>query len=180
MTRRPLIHLAAAGALAAAALGAYAAWFLALQAADARADELAAEIARIEREDAAIASATDVAAALAADEAALASYFVSRDGIVQFLEELERAGDEAGSLVEVASVAPGTGAAKDRVTLALRITGSFEGVMRTLGAFEYGPRDMRIESLALDSSREEEGSTWTAAAIFVAGLLPEAEAPPAP
>jgi hypothetical protein len=174
MRRSAFIHLIVAGALALSAAGAYAAWFLTLRGTVANADALSAEIARIEREDAAIASAKDIAATLEADEAALEAYFVSEDGIVPFLEELERTGDELGSAVEVVSVAPGSGTDAGRVTLAMRISGSFAAVMRTIGAFEYGPHDLRIGLLSLDERGGDDGSSWSASATFSAGLLPDA------
>ncbi len=174
MKRRALTHLLIAAVLALAAAGGYVAWFLMLRGAVKNADALSAEISRIEREDAAIANANDIAATLEADEAALASYFVREDDIVSFLEELEHTGDDLGSAVEVVSVAPGGSGEEERVTLAIRISGSFAAVMRTIGAFEYGAHDLRISTLSLESSGNEEDPSWSAAATFSAGLLPEA------
>lgn len=173
MNRRSFFHFIIAIVLTLMCVGAYVAWFFMFENARDRAEQLLAEVARIEREDAAIASTKGIAASLDADEALLQTYFVSQDDIVSFLEILEQAGEELGSIVDVASVSPGSGVDAGRVILALQVEGSFEAVMRTLGAFEYGPHDMRVRSLALDGGGEDEGVVWSAATTFSVGLLPE-------
>lgn len=170
MKNHALTFFIASTAFALGALGAYGALFYAFSAARAEAEAAANEVARIETEDAAIENAEEIIAALSADEAVLSSYFVSTDGIVAFLEELERSGEELGTAVEVASVSPAT-APGGRLTIALRIEGSFASVMRTLGSLEYGPRDLRIVTLALDTPPSGEDASWVAAATFSAATL---------
>lgn len=173
MRRASLIHVISALLVTVIVAGMYVAWFLMFRAASERSMELSAEIAHIESEDAVIASTKGIAASLDEDEALLASYFVSGDDIVGFLETLEQSGDQLGSLVEVVSVTSGTGGDAGRVILALRIQGSFSAVMRTLGSLEYGPHDMRVQTLTLEAGAGEEGALWSAATTFSVGLLPE-------
>jgi len=172
MRRHSLTYFILALVFALASLVAYVLWFLAFSSAHTEAVAAATEVIRIEREDAAIANAEDTIAALSADEAMLNGYFVSSDGIVPFLEELERSGEGQGSLVEVVSVTP-PGTSGGRLALAVRIEGSFESVMRTLGSMEYGPRDMRIVSVTLDTPPVEEATMWIAAATFSVATLAE-------
>jgi hypothetical protein len=173
MKQNALTHFIGAGIFALVTLVGYTLWFLAFQGAKEQALRASAEVVRIEEEDSAIADAKETLVALASDEAVLRGYFVSADGIVPFFEELERSGEVLGSTVEVASVtAPSE--AGGRLTLSMRITGSFASVMKTLGSIEYGPYDMRIQSLTLDTIKSEDvEEPWVAAAVFSVATLEE-------
>lgn len=160
-----LTHFIFAVLFALTALAGYVLWFVSFSGAQARAQHAATEVIRIEQEDIAISDARDTLESLTADEELLASYFVSAEGIVPFLEELERLGDVFQSEVEVASVAnvPSGG----RMALSVRISGSFASVMKTLGTIEYGAWDMRTTSLTLDTAPgETEEVVWVAAVVF--------------
>jgi hypothetical protein len=173
MKQTTLTYFIGTGIFALLTLSGYVLWFLAFSGAKNQALFARSEVARIEQEDAAIANAQDTLLALASDEEMLRAYFVSAEGIVPFFEELERSGEVLGSVVEVASVT-GASEAGGRLTLSIRITGSFESVMKTLGSIEYGARDVRIESLTLDTVKSEEGSEpWVAAAVFSVATIEE-------
>lgn len=173
MKQSALTHFIGAGIFALIALVGYVVWFLTFQGAKEQALRAGAEVARIEEEDSAIANAKETLLALASDEAVLRAYFVSEEGIVSFFEELERSGEMLGSTVEVASVtAPSE--VGGRITLSMRITGSFPAVMKTLGSIEHGPRDMRVQSLTLDTVLSEDGNEpWVAAAVFSVATIEE-------
>lgn len=172
MRRPATIHFFIALGFAVIALVGYVIAYVAFSSAREDALQAVIEVARIEEEDAAIAKAQDAIEALESDEAMLRSYFVEETDIVPFLEELERTGGTLESKVEVVSVTPATDPG-GRLVLALRIEGSFASVMRTLGTIEYGPRDIRIQSVTLDTPRNDEGSVWTAAAIFSVATIEE-------
>ncbi len=173
MKQTTLTYGIGAGIFALVALVGYVLWFFSFSNAKNQALFAAAEVVRIEQEDSAIANAEETLAELASDEVMLGAYFVSREDIVSFLEELERSGDMLGSVVEVASVT-NTPGADGRLTLSMRITGSFESVMKTLGSIEYGARDMRVESLTLDTLRSEEGGDpWVGAVVFSVATIEE-------
>jgi hypothetical protein len=115
--------------------------------------------------------------ALFSNEEAIAGYFLSADDVVSFLERLEKIGQSLGSTVSVASVsntpavAADGSALPDRLVLSLTIKGSFEGVMKTVGAIEYGPYDISITNLTLGSSFDEKKHTvWTANGLFSVGI----------
>ena len=109
---------------------------------------------------------------LSKNEAAVRSRFVSEADIVPYLEGLEATGERLGSTVEVVSVGntPAKGTEPGSVQVSLRIDGTFDADMRTLGAIEYQSYDTRLVSLAFDSP--EGTSTWTAAAVFHVGTGP--------
>lgn len=170
MTRRTLIYFISALLFALASLIGYVVWFLAFSSAKESALTAVAEVSRIEKEDTAIANAQDTITTLEADEALLRSYFVSEKDIVPFLEELESSGEVHESSVEVVSVVqPDSGA--ERLRVALRVEGSFPAVMRTLGSIEHGPRDMRVESVTIETVTSGEVSSWTAVATFSVASL---------
>lgn len=168
MMNKPLIHLGILTLVVALLLGAYGFWYGLVEKKSAEAAALESEIART-LADAAQAEATRSALqSLAVDESTLESYTLSPDGIVPFLERLESTGRSLGATVEVVSVSD-TPTSDNRIGLSLRISGSFDAVMRSVGAIEYGPYDSRIENLTLDTGFSE-GGAWSAAAVFSIGL----------
>jgi hypothetical protein len=158
------------------AMGGYALWLATLYGVRDSGSELLAEVDRVEREDAMIANAKGIAASLSTDEALVAEYFLDESELVPFLERIERSGQAFGSTVRVASVATGSGVDAGRVVLAVAIDGSFASVMQTLGTLEYGPLDIRTNSLSLAASGEEEGG-WSAAATLSVGLRTASNTP---
>ncbi len=173
MNRRALINFSIVLILTLVVVGVYVAWYITLQKQGREVATLLSDIARIEQENVSFEETKGLAEALAEDETALAEYFVAPDDIVQFLETLEGTGDTLGSSVEVVSVTGSAGGDATRATLSLSITGSFSAVMRTLGAFEYGPTDMRLVALTLDGTTREGVSLWRAASTFSVALMPQ-------
>lgn len=170
MTNRSLTHLIIAFVVLAVAAGAYGFWYYQVQGAAARAATLEAEIAATIERSVMAAEAGDTLAELAIDEAVIESYRIRLDDIVAFLETVEGTGRGLGTSVEVVTVAdkPGT---DGRIALTVRILGSFDGVLRTLGAVEYGPYDSRITNLTFDTPADS--NAWTAvAALSVAVETP--------
>lgn len=170
MKRVAHIHVVIALALALVSLGGYVISYVLFSGARQASWEAEAEVMRIEEEDRAITEAQSAIQELETDEAILRSYFVEEEEIVGFLEELERVGSAQGSTIEVVSVTPAS-QADARLTLALRIEGSFSVVMRTLGSLEYGPWDIRTKDVTLDTLSDDESAQWTAAAVFTVGTI---------
>lgn len=167
MNRKPLIHLIIMTAIFLGAVGGYVWWRLSVEKASAEAAELEAQIERTMEETRQVGQVKGALALLAEDERAIQSYFVNTEDIVPFLESLESAGKGLGATVAVVSVADKP-SGDGRIALSLRITGSFEAVMRTLGVIEYGPHDLRVSNLALDTDPAAAGS-WTAAVTLSVG-----------
>jgi hypothetical protein len=164
--KKELIHFSIALLVALGALGAYAVSFLSIGAAREGAADASRKVAEIRAEDDAIAQAEGALAALAADEVAVEGYLVSPKDIVAFLEELEGIGEAYGAQVEVASVS--SVGNDNRIELAVRIEGSFVSILRSLGVMEYGPRDLRLKQLVLDTRGVNSDASWSAAASFTA------------
>lgn len=173
MRRVTLIHLALAAILLAGVLGAYMVWYASVGKLSAEAAALAEAIRTKSQESARVAAARVALASLSEDEAAMRAYLVREQDIVSFLGTLEDTGTALGSSVEVVSVGADTKDERGRLVLSLKITGSFDAVQRTLGAFEYGPYDSAIQSVTFDTVRTEAGNAgWTAAATFTLGTQP--------
>jgi hypothetical protein len=170
MRRRALIQLLCALLLLLALGGAYAAWYAEVGKMSGRAAALARDLSVKGSETAQLADARDALERLAADEGAMRAYRVAESDIVSFLSALETTGTSLGSDVEVVSVSaePGENPA---IQLSLSIRGSFDAVLRTLGAIEHGPYDSRVEQVTLDTVPQEDGApgAWTAAATFRIG-----------
>jgi len=167
MNRPSFIHFIGALVLVLVLMVGYLVWFFTVSGVRADASHAASEVVRIEREDAAIVDAKETITALASDEAKLRSYFIAKSDTVAFLEELEQESEALGTSLEVLSVTEPV-VENGRLTLALRIEGTFSSVMRTLGAIEFGPHDTRVDSLTLDTPVYEEGgeAPWVAAAMI--------------
>lgn len=164
---RTLTHVAIAGAALVLSAGALAWW-------QGEVRSLAAEAAAIRAELAEQGTgATRLAEQeLARNETQIYSRFVNEADIVTYLEELESTGDVLGAVVDVDSVEEPQGAeAADHIVLTLIVRGSFDSVVRTLGAIEHQPYDTRLTTLTLDSPEGERG--WAATATFRVGTGPQ-------
>lgn len=107
-------------------------------------------------------------AAISADsKKVLADYFVDTAGVVAFLEGIQSVGTTTGARITVDSVERDSGDAS-RLVLSIRADGSFDSVMRTMGAIEYGPHALTLSNASLTAKQGATASTtaWTAAMIF--------------
>lgn len=171
MRHRTLIQLVLAGTVLLAAAGIYAFCYGAVGAMSRKAAALDTEIRTKSEESARVAAAKEALASLAADEASMRQYLVRQEEIVPFLGRLEGTGAALGSSLQVVSVSTEKAAPRGRILLSVKITGSFESVLRTLGAIEYGPYDSAVTNVTLDTSESEPGQTaaWSAVATFTLG-----------
>lgn len=163
MMSRSLIQLIVALAVLAGAIALYSFWYVQVAKETKHSIELLSQIDATVQSAVTAAETSDTLAALAADEAAIQGYRVKLADIVSFLERIEGTGRTLGTSVEVISVSDKPGA-DGRIALTVRILGSFDTVLRTLGAIEYGPYDSRITNLTFDTPAT--GGAWTAVAAL--------------
>ena len=171
MRRVTLIHLILAALLTLGMLGAYVFWFTAVGKASVETAVLAENIRAKSQELEKVAAAKVALEALAEDEASIRGYLVREAEIVPFLGRLEDTGTNFGAQVEVVSVATETLAERNRIMLSVKIEGTFDAVLRTLGSIEYGPYDSSVERITFDTVPAEEAPSgeWTATVIFSLG-----------
>ena len=171
MKRLTLIQLVFALLLLLGVLGTYAFWYASVGSSSVRAAALSEEIRTKGQDSARVAAAKVALEALSEDEAAMRAYLVRQEDIVPFLSRLEETGTSLGSNIEVVSVAAENTETRSHIRLSLKISGSFDAVLRTLGAIEYGPYDSALQALTFDTipGGTEGAAVWTAAATFTLG-----------
>lgn len=175
MKHTSLIQLVVALIVFAAALGVYGIWYSLVGKASVEAATLSEQIRTKSQDSARVAAAKVALESLAEDEAAMRAYLVREQDIVPFLGTLEDTGASLGSRVEVVSVSADSQGERSQIQLSLKISGSFDAVLRTLGAIEYGPYDSAIQSVTFDTIPTEQvaSASWTAVAMFTLGTQTE-------
>lgn len=156
---RSLAQLLVALGVLAVVGGLYTLWYYEVQREANKSGELQAQIQATVDSAVTAAETSDTLASLATDEAAIEGYRIKLADIVTFLERIEATGRSLSSSVEVVSVADKPGS-DGRMLITVRIMGSFDTVLRTLGAIEYGPYDSKITNLTFDTPGD--GGAWTA------------------
>ncbi len=147
--KSPLPHLILASLACVAMLVGYGVWYAAVEAKSVAVANLENQISTKTETESRITSTRASLAEIAGDEATLQSYFVPETGVVAFIDHLDTQGQTLGATVNVLSVATSNTGAQPELTLALTIKGTFDAVMRTIGAIEYAPYDLSISTLSL-------------------------------
>ncbi|HWH07027.1 MAG TPA: hypothetical protein VNU47_00665 [Candidatus Paceibacterota bacterium] len=169
MKKKSLIHLSIAAGILVVALVAYTLWFLTVDGLGKEVSGLESEIQARANESGRVAEARTALASLATNEARLRNYFINTNEVVLFLERIGATGRALGADVEVVHVQAETATeSRGNMTLALRISGSFDSVMRTVGAIEFGPFDSALTDISLDARPDSD--IWTASATFAIGV----------
>lgn len=178
MIRTPYIHLIAAGLFLLVAVGANAFWYRHVSGLSAQAAELTAQLQSVGDAGGRASSVRRDLDEVTRQEADIYRRFVGSDTIVTYLEAVEATGRGLGAGVEVVSVgnAPTRAGHPAELQMALSVSGSFDAVMRTLGAIEYQAYDTTLANVTLDTPEPTKG--WTAAATFLVGTPPVATSTP--
>lgn len=113
-----------------------------------------------------ITSVRTALAELEGDENKIALYFISKSEIVTFIDELEQQGKDLGSTVGVSSVSSVDSTDHPMLTLTFAIEGTFDAVMRTVGAIEYASYDLSISSFTM---RQVSDRVWHADVKILVG-----------
>jgi len=149
-----------------AASGAYVWWYSTVQAASSQASSLLTQISNETQTKDRVAQARQALADLESQEQAVNNYFVGQSDVVPFIEKLTGIGTSLGTTVAVSSVAANSDSDTPTLTMILTVTGSFDHVMRTVGAIENAPYDLTITSLTLNSTGK---NSWNASLGIVVG-----------
>ena len=161
--KSPSIHLLLAFLACIAIIIGYGFWYAAVENKSAAAARLEKQIVVKTETTSRVASARASLAEIAGDEASMQNYFVSETGVVAFINNLEAQGKKLGATVDVLSVAASGGRAsldsarhdsaesgtQPTLTFSLSVKGSFDSIMRTVGAIEYAPYDLTISALSV-------------------------------
>ena len=170
-----LIQLILALVVCAAALVGYWVWYGAVASTSAAVTALQSQIDTKTRVANRMATTRSALAEIVGDEAVVQNYFISETGVVAFIDSLEALGRVNGATaVNVLSVSTGGASAQPTFTFTLSIKGTFDAVMRAVGAIEYAPYDISISSLAIGQDAK---NVWHADLTFLVGTS-AASAPP--
>ncbi|MBI2409957.1 hypothetical protein HYV30_02855 [Candidatus Kaiserbacteria bacterium] len=158
------------------ALVAYSIWYGAVAAYSSDVARLSLEISNKTGTKRHLNSARAALAEIENDEALVRKYFVSEADAVAFIKDLEAHGRAQNATLEVLSVSSDklNGGAKSALALSLSMSGTFDAVMRTLGAIEHAPYAVSTSNLVFS---KEAGGSWHAQLSLVAGSRPPAAKP---
>ncbi len=108
---------------------------------------------------------------LSTEESTIQGYFVKTADVVPFLEGMQTLGSSVGAKVTIVSVSTNP-LPRQHLELALRISGTFDAVVRAVGLIEYSPYDVTTTSLTLSSDPSTDpkvGSVWSGALTLQIG-----------
>ena len=171
--RTPFFHLVVWGLIAAAALSLYGYWYAVISEKSVAVAELQGKINAKTETASRIASARAALSDIADDEAAVQGYFVPETGVVPFISDLERRARAQSASLKVLSVATAGGAKQPALVLSLAVEGSFDAVMRTVGAIEFAPYDLVISKFSMGENGK---GVWSASFEITVGSTPAAAA----
>lgn len=152
-------HLIVAVTMCVAAIVGYGIWYATISAKSSAVADLQNQIDTKTETVSRIAATRATLADVANDEATVQAYFVPETNVVAFINSLETYGKTLGAKVSVLSVSKGGTAAQPALALSLSANGTFDAVMRTIGAIEFAPYDISISSLSV---AQDDTNAWHA------------------
>lgn len=115
-----------------------------------------------------IATTRAALAEIAGDETIVQGYFVPETDVVAFINSLETRGRTQGATVSVLSVSTGGTRTRPTISFLLSIKGTFDAVMRTIGAIEYAPYAISIPTLSMNQDAK---NSWHADLTLLVGSV---------
>lgn len=175
--KSPLTHFVIALVVGGAALIGYGVWYTTVSAKSTEVAQVQSQITTATESVGRIAAARAALTEIAGDEAKIQGYFVSETGVVAFINTLESLGLSQKAAVTVLSVSAGSSYAHPTLLLSLSIKGTFDAVMRTVGAIEYAPYAISVSTLSVGQDAK---SSWHADLGLIVGSVPSAAATSTP
>ena len=165
------IHLGIALVITILALVSYSSFHYAVVQASASVAALEGEITARTESAGRIAQARAALAEIAGGEALVESYFVSEEGVVNFIDDIEARGRSLGSTLTVSAVETSQADEHPALLLTLQTEGSFDALMRTIGTIEHAPYALSVADLSLAQRGEH---LWRGTLRIRVGSLPPA------
>jgi hypothetical protein len=165
--KSPLTHFIIAAVVCLIVIAGYCAWYSVISAKSNSVANLQSQIDTETETASRAASARAAVSEIESDEATVHNYFVPETGVVAFINNLEEQGQSEGTTVDVLSVSTGTDSLPT-LSFSLTIEGTFDAVMRTVGAIEYSPYDLSISEFSIN---QDEKSGWQANLGLVVGSV---------
>ena len=171
--RSPAFHFVLALIISLAVIVGYATWYANVSKKSSDVANLQNQIAVASDDMSRISSARDALSDIADDEDAIQNYFVSDVNVVSFINELEMLGFAESATVGVISVSKSGTRTFPTLLLTLSIDGTFDAVMRTVGAIEYAPYAISVSTLGVVRG---EGNIWHANLNIIVDSVPSVTA----
>jgi len=166
--KSPFFHILLACSLCIAAIAGYGYWYTVIGDKSTAVANLESQIVAKNKTADHIASVRASLAEIADDEAIMQNYFVPETGVVAFITNLEGQGHTQGTAVNVNSVSMSSVGAQPTLTFSVTIKGTFDAVMRTVGAIEYSPYDLSISTFSFG---HDDKNSWIANLGLVVGSV---------
>jgi hypothetical protein len=167
--RSPFLHLIVWALVSSAALSGYGYWYAVIAHKSAAVAELQNRIDEKTEAASRIAAARATLAEIAGDEASVENYFVPETGVVPFIDDLEERAQALSASLKVVSVSAVP--KQPIIVFSLAIEGSFDAIMRTMGAIEYAPYDLSVSKLSISENGK---GLWHADLELSVGSVPAA------
>lgn len=142
-------HLVIAFVICGVALIGYGFWYTAVSAKSAAVANIQSQIVAKKETITRAASARVTLTEISGAQATLQNYFVPETGVVSFIDGLELEGKTLRTTVNVLSVSTGSSKTQPTLSFSLTIKGTFDAVLRTVGAIEYAPYDISVSGFSL-------------------------------
>lgn len=168
--RPSVLHLVVVTLAGIAVLGGYGAWYRIISQKSNEVIDLQNKITETSDAMGRIASTRAALTEISGDEAQVQGYFVPETGAPALIEDLEARGVAQKASVSVLSAAIGGTSAQPTLTLPITITGTFDAVMRTVGAIEYAPYALSISSVTVQKNAN---NVWQASLSLTVWSVPK-------
>ncbi len=116
-------------------------------------------------------------ASLESTGSTMQNYLVSNADIVSFLSVLEGVGKVSGAAISTTSVAPQLNTQHPMLRVSVKVSGSFDSVMRAVGIIENMPYYVVIDTVTVDhaesltKTKSSKKTNWTALMTLSVGSL---------
>ncbi len=173
--RSPLFHLSVWILICATTLIGYGFWYATVANKSVTVANLQNQINTKANTSMHVAAARAALVEIAGDESLVQGYFVSEMEVVSFIDNLEALARTQTAVLKVLSVSTGGTAAQSNLVLlfSISVDGSFDAVMRTIGAIEYAPYDISVSELSMEKYGKD---AWHADLKLIIGSMSTSEA----
>ncbi len=175
--KSPFFHLIIWTAICVTSLVGYVFWYTAVANKSVAVADLQDQINAKTDASMRIAAARSALAEIAGDESLVQSYFVPETGVVSFIDNLETLAQTQAASLKVLSVSTGGTTSNPVFLFTVSIDGTFDSVMRTIGAIEYAPYDISVTGLSVEKFGKD---AWHADLKLIIGSMPASEATSTP
>jgi hypothetical protein len=177
--KSPYLHLIIWLAICGATFVGYGFWYTAVANKSSAVANLQNQIDTQTQTSARVAAARTALADISGDESLVQNYFVAETGVVPFIDTLQSLAQAQTATLKVLSVSTDGSAAQSNLVLLLTISidGTFDSVMRSVGAVEYAPYDITVSQLSVT---KDDKNAWHADLELIVGSVPVSQASSTP